>query len=70
MTLATRRGAISRLGQLAIRTDAGLGVEAPEQAIVGRRDRRVLVHADELLLPPQGCAQGFATGIEAFVIGQ
>src|ERR1017187_1155547 len=44
-------------------------MNAPEQAIIGRRNGGVVVHADELLLPAKGRAQGFAGGIEALLIG-
>jgi len=70
MTRSPARRAVARLGEHAIRTDAGLGVHAPEEAIVRRRHSRVVFDADELLLPAQRGAESFASGVEAFVIGK
>src|ERR1019366_1746194 len=50
VALATGGRAGAGLGQLAVGTDACLGMDAPEQAVVGGRHGGVVVHADELLL--------------------
>src|SRR5664279_3878926 len=59
---------VALLGQMTVGADARLGVDAPEQAVIRRRHRGVVVHGDELLLPAQRRAESLASGIEAFLI--
>jgi hypothetical protein len=53
MTGADPRDAIARLGQFAIRANAGLRVHAPEQALIASRYRGIGLGKDELALPAQ-----------------
>src|ERR1039457_681111 len=65
---ARHRRAGSRLGQFSIGPDAGLGVHAPEQSVIRRRHRRIVLHLDELSLPTQRRAKVFAFRIEAISV--
>src|SRR5579864_1709126 len=60
------RAAIARLRQFPVRADAGLGVHAPEIAIIGVRHRRIFVGVDVHALPAQRGADIRMFGIEAF----
>jgi len=53
MTGAVLRDAIARLGQFAIGANAGLRVQAPEQALIASRYRGIGLGKDELTLPAQ-----------------
>lgn len=66
MTDAALRAAIAWLGQLAIGSDAGLCVHAPEQALVGGRNGGIRLGKNELALPAQSRAEIRMIGIEAF----
>src|SRR5712692_2697782 len=46
MAIPLLGAAVPRLGQLAIRTDAGLGERAPEQAFIGARHRLIGLRPD------------------------
>src|SRR5271166_6685626 len=61
--------AVSRFGQLAIRADTGLGVHAPEQAVIGWRHGGIVLRHYELAFPAQRRAEVFAVGIEAIGVG-
>src|SRR5271157_593714 len=63
------RRAVARLGQLAVGANAGLGVHAPEQAVVRWRHGGIVFCQYELALPTQSRAQVFAVGIEAIGVG-
>jgi hypothetical protein len=58
--------AISRLGQFAVRPNAGLSHGAPEQAIAGAGDRGIRRGPNVLALPMQGGAQPCTFCIESF----
>ena len=60
------RAAIAGLGQFAVGADAGLGVGAPEQAIVAGRDAGIGLRPYILALPAEGRAQSRTIGIETF----
>jgi len=53
MTGAVLRAAIARLGEFAVGANAGLRVQAPEQALIGSRHRGVGLGKDKLALPAQ-----------------
>jgi hypothetical protein len=65
VTLASRGGAVARLRQFAVGADAGLGVDAPEQAFIRMRDGRIGFGKDELCLPAQSRAEIGMFGVEA-----
>jgi len=65
VTFSAGRRAVARLGQLAVRPDAGLSVDAPEQAFIRMRHGWVGLGQDELRLPAQGRAEAGMIGIEA-----
>jgi len=65
MARASFRTAIAGFSQLAIRTDAGLCVKAPEQAVVGAGHRRVRLRENELPFPTQGRTEVRMIGVEA-----
>ncbi len=46
--------AIAGLGQFSIRSNAGLSMNAPEQAIAGSGQARVQISDDELPFPAEG----------------
>src|ERR671925_1443434 len=56
--------ALTGFSQLAIRADAGLGVNAPEQAIVRARHSRVRLGKNELPLPAQRRTEVRMIGVE------
>src|SRR5437660_1303516 len=60
------RAAIAGLGQLAVGADAGLGVGAPEEAIVAGWDAGIGLRPYILALPAKGRAQSRTIGIETF----
>ena len=66
MAPAALRTAIARLRQFAIGTDAGLGVQAPEQAVVAGGHRRIGLGQNELAFPAQRRTQVRMIGVEAF----
>jgi len=57
--------ALAGLSQLAIRADAGLSVNAPEQAIVRAGHSRIRLGENELALPAQRRAEVRMIGVEA-----
>src|SRR6202008_1765243 len=61
-------GAVSGFGHVAVRSDAGLGVHAPEQAVIGTLHVGVGLGQDELTLPAQRGAQIRVIRIEAIAI--
>ena len=65
VAFATRGRAVARLRQLAVRANAGLGVDAPEQAFIRMRDSRIGFGKDELRLPAQGRAEAGMFGVKA-----
>jgi hypothetical protein len=65
VTFSARRRAVAGLGQLAVRADASLSVDAPEQAFIRRGHSRIRLGQDELCLPAQGGAKARMIGIEA-----
>ena len=58
--------AISRLGQFAVRANAGLRHGAPEKTIAGTWDRGIRRGPDVLALPVQRGAQPRTVSIESF----
>src|SRR5260370_41540356 len=64
MAAAICRTAVAGLGQLAVGTDAGLRLRAPEQAVVGRLHGGIRLGPDVLTLPVQRRAQARTFGIE------
>src|ERR1700739_2996441 len=68
VTRARLRVAVAGFGYFAVRSDAGLGVQAPEQAIVGALYIGVGLGQDELTLPAQRGAQIRVIRIEAIAI--
>src|SRR5207248_11627691 len=69
MALAIGRVAIARLSQHAVGTNAGLGVHAPEQAIVAGRHSRVGLCVYEQPFPAQSRAKVGMSGTEAHALG-
>ena len=65
VALSVGRGAVARLSQLAIGTDASLSVDAPEQTFIRGRNGWVGFGEDELRLPAQGRAEVRMIGVEA-----
>ena len=65
MACAALGTAVSRLCQFAVRTDAGLGVQAPEEAVVACRLRSVGFGENELALPAQRRTQIRGVEVEA-----
>ena len=57
--------ALAGLSQLAIRANAGLSVDAPEQAIVRARHGRVRLGENELALPAQRRTEVRMIGVKA-----
>ena len=57
MTGAAFRPAVAGFGQIAVRADAGLGVDAPEQAIVARWHARIGFRENELAFPAKRGAE-------------
>src|SRR5262249_1444234 len=64
MAAAISRAAVSRLGQLAIRADTGLGEPAPEQSFAGTRHGWIRLRPHVLALPVQCRAQARALRVE------
>src|SRR5436853_5887092 len=58
--------ATDRFGELAVRADAGLRVDAPEVAVARRRHRGVVFNLNEHSLPAQPRAQVWVMYVEAF----
>ena len=65
MTRALFRTAVAGLRQLAIWTNASLGVQAPEQAVVAGRHRRIGLGENELSFPAQRRTQVRMIDVEA-----
>jgi len=65
MAASAGRGAVAGFGQFAVGADAGLGMKAPKQAVVGARNGRVVVREDEQPFPAQCGAEIGSIGIEA-----
>ncbi len=65
MTGSVLRTAIPRLGQFAIRANAGLCVQAPEKAVIANRHRGIGFGKDELALPAQRWTEVRIIGVEA-----
>jgi hypothetical protein len=63
---AAFRAAIAGLGHFAIRSNAGLRMQAPEQAIVAGRNCNIGLCENELPLPPERRAQVRMICVEAF----
>ena len=66
MTAAALRTAIAWLRQFAIRTNAGLSVQAPEKAVIAGGHRRIGLGQNKLTFPAQRGAQVRMKGIETF----
>ena len=64
MALAQGIVAVTRLRELTIRTDAGLRVHAPKQAVIARRYGRVALGIDKKSLPTKRGAQMRIAGIK------
>src|SRR5690348_14403267 len=64
MTLSMRP-AIARLGELAVRPNAGLSVHTPEVAVVARRHRRIRLNVEVDPLPTQRRTQVRMVRVEA-----
>jgi hypothetical protein len=56
VTGSVLRGAFAGLGQLAIRAEARLSINAPKAAVVGGRYRRIMRNTDKHSFPSQGLA--------------
>src|SRR5512146_2408433 len=65
MALAPGRGAVAGLGEFAVGTDAGLGVHAPVEALVGGLNRGIRFRQNELALPAQRGAEVGVGNVEA-----
>jgi hypothetical protein len=65
MAATAFRAAIAGFGQFAIWTNTGLSVNAPEQAIIAGRYRRIRVGENELAFPAQGRTEVRMMGVEA-----
>ena len=65
MAATAFRAAVAGLGQFAIWTNTGLSVNAPEQAIIAGRHRRIRLGENELTFPAQGRTEVRMIGIEA-----
>src|SRR5262245_43466490 len=65
-TVALPRGivAVTRLGELTVRTDARLRVHAPKQTVIAGRHRLVALRIDEKSLPTKRGAQIMVAGIK------
>jgi hypothetical protein len=59
------RAAVAGLGQFAIWTNTGLSVNAPEQAIIAGRHRRIRLGENELAFPAQRWTEVRMIGVEA-----
>jgi len=68
VALATGGRAVAWFGEVTIRSDAGLGMQTPEQAIIRLRNRWVWLGQDELSFPPQRRAKIGMVRIEAIPI--
>jgi hypothetical protein len=56
-------GAVSGFGQIAIRTNAGLSMQAPEETVSGRGRSGVSFGENKLALPAQRAAQVRMIGV-------
>jgi hypothetical protein len=65
VTFSTRGRAFARFRQFAVRPNAGLGVDAPEQAFIRVRDSWVGLGKNELRFPAQGWAQVWMISVKA-----
>src|SRR5579872_4333478 len=68
VALAQRKRAGARLGNAAVRANAGLGVDAPVVAVVGALHRWVWFGIIELTLPAQPWAQVGILRVEPFLL--
>ena len=66
MAFAVFRAAVAGLGEDAVRSDAGLGMDAPEAAVIAARDGGVLLDADVLSFPAQSRAEVRMMDVETF----
>jgi len=64
MTCPALRTAVAGLGHLAVGSDAGLGVQAPEKAVITGGHRRIGLGQNELSFPAQVGTQIGEAGIE------
>jgi hypothetical protein len=64
MALSGDLAAVARLGQLAVGTDACLGVHAPKQTVIAGRHGMVALGIDEKSLPTKRGAQMRMAGIK------
>ena len=69
MALPGGVAAVARLGQVAVRTDACLGVHAPEQTVVARWHSVVARGINEKPLPAKRGAQVGMVRVEALALG-
>ena len=65
MARAALGAAVAGFGQLAVGTDAGLGVQAPEQAVVAGGHCGIGLGENELAFPTQGRTQVRMIGVKA-----
>jgi hypothetical protein len=65
MALSVGGRAVARFSQLAVGTDAGLSMDAPEQAFIRGRNSRIGLGENELRFPSQGRAEAGMVGVEA-----
>ena len=66
VALPAVRAAVAGFGQFTIRANTGLGVDAPEQAVIRSLHRRVRLRGDELPLPAQRRTQPGMVDVETF----
>jgi len=64
MTCPALRTTVAGLGHFAIGSDAGLGVQAPEKAVITGGHRRIGLGQNELAFPAQVGTQVGEVGIE------
>ena len=69
MALPDGVAAVARLGQLAVWSDACLGVHAPEQTVVAGRHSSVALGINEEPLPAKRGTQVRVTRVEALALG-
>jgi hypothetical protein len=65
MTVATTRTAVAWFCQFAVRSDASLRVQTPEQAVVARLHSFIVRGGNELSLPPQSGTEVGMVDVEA-----
>jgi hypothetical protein len=69
VTLSSTIVAVAGFGQMAIGTDASLGIHAPEQTIIAGRYGRVTLGVNEKPLPTKPGTQVRMVCIEALALG-